>query len=60
MEWLTENWVAVAAGVSAGVLFFDRLAKLTPTKSDDALVAKLYKLFAVMGIKVKDNPGKEE
>lgn len=57
MEWLTENWIAICAAASAFVLVFDRIAKLTPTKRDDQLVSKLYKLFAVLGLKVKDNEG---
>lgn len=42
---------------AAAVLFFDRLAKLTPTKSDDAVLNVIYKVFAILGFKVKDNPG---
>ena len=54
MEWLTANWVEVAAAASAFVLFFDRVAKMTPTKRDDEVVSKLYRLFAVLGVKVPD------
>lgn len=54
MEWITENWVAIAAAASAFVLAFDRLAKITPTKKDDEVVSTLYKVFAILGVKVKD------
>ena len=53
MNW--SEWVAV---VVAFVLAFDRLAKLTPTKKDDGAVSFIYKVFAVLGVKVPDNPGK--
>ncbi len=54
MEWLIVHWVEVIAAASAFVLFFDRVAKLTPTWSDDEVVSKLYRLFAVLGAKVPD------
>ncbi len=54
MEYIIENWVEIAAAASALVLFFDRLAKLTPTKRDDKAVSKIYRLFAVLGLKVPD------
>ena len=50
-------YVGVAA---AFVLAFDRLAKLTPTKTDDKIVSYAYKLFSVLGMRVKDNPGKNK
>lgn len=48
------EWAGIAA---AGILFFDRIAKITPTKKDDGAVSFLYKVFAFLGVKVKDNPG---
>lgn len=51
----TATTVAAWAGVAAAfVLFFDRLAKLTPTESDNKIVAYAYKVFAVLGLKVPD------
>jgi hypothetical protein len=49
------DYIAVAVGF---VIFFDRLAKITPTESDNKIVAYAYKLFAILGLKVKDNTGK--
>ncbi len=54
MEWFIENYGAVAGAAAAFVLLFDRIAKLTPTKKDDEVVSNLYRLFAVLGLKVKD------
>lgn len=43
------------AGVAVAFLFaFDRLAKLTPTLKDDGTVAALYRIFAILGLKVPD------
>lgn len=49
-----DEWAGIAAIL---VLFFDRLAKLTPTTKDDGAVSLLYRIFAVLGVKVPDNPG---
>lgn len=55
MEWFsTANWGEILGVGAAFVLFFDRLAKLTPTNSDNAIVAALYKVLAVLGVKVPD------
>lgn len=55
MEILANlNWTEIAGVVAAFVLFFDRLAKLTPTESDNKIVAVFYKVFAVLGVKVPD------
>lgn len=48
------NWTEIMGVIAAFVLFFDRLAKLTPTESDNNLVRSLYKIFAVLGVKVPD------
>lgn len=54
MEWFTMHWSELAGVIAAFVLFFDRLAKLTPTDSDNKVVAMAYKLFAILGLKVPD------
>lgn len=56
-SFITEyaDYVAVAVGF---VIFFDRLAKITPTNSDNKIVEYAYKVFAILGLKVKDNEGK--
>lgn len=55
MGWFTaaniEQWAGVAA---LWILAFDRLAKLTPTTKDDSIVNWVYKLFAVLGVKVPE------
>ncbi len=54
MEWIITHWTEIAGVAAAFVLFFDRVAKMTPTKRDDEMVSKLYRLFAALGVKVKD------
>ena len=54
MESLIAQWGAYAGVAALFILFFDRLAKLTPTDSDDKLVAMAYKIFAILGVKVPD------
>lgn len=44
--------------ISAFIIAFDRLAKLTPTKADNKAVEAAQKIFSVLGAVVKDNPGK--
>ncbi len=48
-------WLGAAAFFLAG---FERLARITPTRTDDAIVGVLYKLFSVLGVNVPDNEGK--
>lgn len=49
------NYVVVYGGVAAiFVLAFDRLSKLTPSESDDKVVAFLYRVFTILGVRVPD------
>jgi hypothetical protein len=50
----TENYAEIAGIVALSVLVFDRLAKLTPSTKDDAILAWIYKIFAVLGWKVPE------
>jgi hypothetical protein len=54
MEQLILNYGEYAGVAVAFVVFFDRLAKLTPTESDNKIVSYAYKVFAVLGLKVQD------
>jgi hypothetical protein len=45
------EWVGVLV---AFLVAFDRLAKLTPTLKDDGTVTLLYRIFAILGVKVPD------
>lgn len=55
LGWFSgANWEAILGVAAAFILFFDRLAKLTPSESDNKIVEFLYKIFAVLGVKVPD------
>lgn len=54
MEWFISNYGDAAGALAALVLFFDRLAKLTPTDSDNKVVTMAYRIFAVLGLKFPD------
>lgn len=49
-----QNWGAYAGAAAAFVLVCDRIAKLTPTTKDDSVVNWIYKIFAILGLKVPD------
>lgn len=54
MEQLILKYGEYIAAATAFVIFFDRIAKLTPTESDNKIVRVLYKVFAILGLKVPD------
>jgi hypothetical protein len=58
MENFVSDYGAYLGVAAAFVILFDRIAKLTPTKSDDKVVEWIYRITAILGLKVKDNPGK--
>lgn len=58
INWIQNNPSEVIAVILAFMLFFEKLALLTPTKTDDKIVMWLYRIFKVLGVHVKDNPGK--
>ena len=55
LGWFSgANWESILGVAAAFILFFDRLAKLTPSDSDNKIVAFIQKVFAVLGVKVPD------
>lgn len=60
MDFLTSiesaEWFGI---VSAFVIFFGAVAKVTPTKTDDKILAIIYKISSVFGLNFKDNEGKK-
>lgn len=52
------SWPEIAGVLAAFVLLFDRIAKMTPTKTDDKVLTWLYKIASVLGLNVSDNKGK--
>ena len=57
IEYITANWEQIGFVVVAAIMFFERLAKLTPTETDNKIVAQLQKIFSVLGLHFEDNKG---
>lgn len=54
MEYLTTHFTEISGVAAAFILFFDRLAKLTPSESDNKILTVLNRVFTVLGVKVPD------
>jgi hypothetical protein len=55
MEFITNmNWTEIAVIVGIIIALADRIARLTPTKSDDAVLKIVYRLAAMLSVKVPD------
>lgn len=48
MEWLTQNWVGIGVIVFAVHTLLKAIARVTATKKDDALVAKIGSIIAYL------------
>lgn len=49
-----ENYGTYAGAISAGIIFFREIAKLTPTKTDNKVLRVLRKAFNVLGVNFPD------
>lgn len=55
MSWFgSQSWTEIAGVIALWLVAFDKLAKLTPTTKDDSVLNWIYKIFAVLGVKVPD------
>lgn len=54
VDLLATKYGAYLGLAVAFVVFFDRLAKITPSDADNRIVAIAQKVFAVLGLKVPD------
>lgn len=59
IQYITDHWMEITLAAGAVIFAFDRVARLTPTKTDDKVVATLYRLASILSIRVPDNPGKD-
>jgi len=50
-DFVSANWEAIVAIVSALIVVVDKVAKLTPTTKDDEFVAKVEAALGVIGVK---------
>lgn len=51
---LALPWAEIAGIAALGIVFFERIARLTPTKSDDKIVQALRKAAKVLSVDVPD------
>jgi hypothetical protein len=58
LDAVIENWPQIAGVLAAVVLLAERVARLTPTETDNRVLRKVKQLADVVGINVPDNPGK--
>lgn len=62
MEDMLNNLIAAAGGIAGIVAFVmlaaDKIAKITPTKTDDKALQWVRKIARAIAVDVKDNPGK--
>jgi hypothetical protein len=52
MEWITQNWQTLTAGVGAVVILARIIVKLTPTPADDTVLAKIVDVLKSIGLKL--------
>lgn len=52
MSWILDNYMEVFAAVGALATAAALLAKLTPNKTDDAIVAKVQKVLDFLSLRL--------
>lgn len=52
MEWLTQNWQTLTAGIGAVVMLARVIVKITPTPRDDSILAKIVDVLKSIGLKL--------
>jgi hypothetical protein len=52
MEFLTQNWQTITAGVGALVMICRVIVKLTPTPTDDGWLSKVVSVLKAIGLKL--------
>ena len=53
-EFIAEHYGAMLGTLAAFVIFFERLANVTPTDADNKVVRAMQRIFTVLGIKISD------
>ena len=56
--FITNHWVEISGVIALVILLAERIARLTPTETDDGIVKRLRAIARVLSIDVRDNPGK--
>lgn len=50
MDWIMEHWKDILAIIGAAVSLATLIVAITPTQKDDALLAKIIKILAAIGL----------
>lgn len=50
VEFFTTNWAAIMSTLAALLLVADKIVALTPTKSDDEILAKIESVLTSFGL----------
>lgn len=50
MNWILEHWKDILAVIGAAVSLATLIVALTPTQKDDAVLAKVIKFLAAIGL----------
>lgn len=53
MEWITNHWTDVVAIVTGIVTVASIIARLTPTETDNAIIAKILQIIDMLALNNK-------
>ena len=56
MEWIAANYLEVGKALLALLGFFSIVANLTPTQSDNKILAKILSVVHAIGLTKKEEP----
>ncbi len=54
MDWITENWLAIAAAIPCLIGIASIIVKVTPTQVDNKILAEIIALFRKLGLYGKE------
>lgn len=54
MDWIMTNWMEVAGIAALTIIVFERIARLTPTQSDDIAVQWVRRIASTIGLNFPD------
>ncbi len=50
IDWITANWIQIATIATYVIATFSIVAKLTPTETDNKILAKVMQLADILGL----------
>lgn len=58
LDLITNNWEWIAGTLALLLLLAERIVLITPTETDNKVLALVRRVFKVVGLLPNDNPGK--